>query len=179
MPGHWPWERHGARATPPRPLASRAARLLDRALDTALGASVLIAALTVLAQVVLRYGFNSPITWGDELAVLVFAWTVFIGAAVVQRDDSHLSMDSFVRLLPPRVGFALYLVRVAAMAAVLGVLFVQGWVLAERFSGKYYRAFTLGHEIDEANAQARYVDGVLELTLPKSPDSMPRKIAVH
>ena len=52
-------------------------------------------------------------------------------------------------------------------------------LLAERFSGKYYRAFTLGHEIDEANAQARYVDGVLELTLPKSPDSMPRKIAFH
>jgi len=52
-------------------------------------------------------------------------------------------------------------------------------LLNERWSGKYYRAFTLGHEIDESNAQARYVDGVLELTLPKSPDSMPRKIAVH
>jgi len=52
-------------------------------------------------------------------------------------------------------------------------------LLTERFAGKYYRSFTLGHEIDEANAQARYVDGVLELTLPKSPDSMPRKIAVH
>ena len=52
-------------------------------------------------------------------------------------------------------------------------------LLTERFAGKYYRAFTLGHEIDEGNAQARYVDGVLELTLPKSPNAMPRKIAVH
>lgn len=52
-------------------------------------------------------------------------------------------------------------------------------LLNERFSGKYYRSFTLGHEIDEGNAQARYVDGVLELTLPKSPSSMPRKIEVH
>jgi HSP20 family protein len=52
-------------------------------------------------------------------------------------------------------------------------------LLNERFEGKYYRAFTLGHEIDEGNAQARYVDGVLELTLPKSPDAMPKKITIQ
>lgn len=52
-------------------------------------------------------------------------------------------------------------------------------LLNERFEGKYYRAFTLGHEVDEANAQARYTDGVLELTLPKSPDAMPKKITIQ
>ena len=49
-------------------------------------------------------------------------------------------------------------------------------LLSERFAGKWYRSFTLGHEIDDANAQARYVDGVLELTLPKSANSMPKKL---
>jgi TRAP-type C4-dicarboxylate transport system permease small subunit len=121
-------------------ILSRAVGYIDRALDLALGATVALAALTVLAQVILRYLFNSPITWGDEFAVMVFAWTVFIGAAVVQRDDSHLSMDTFVHLLPPRAELVLYLVRIAAMAVVLGVLFVQGWVLAERFSGLRYPA---------------------------------------
>ena len=29
------------------------------------------------------------------------------------------------------------------------------------------RAFALGQEVDEATAQAKYNDGVLELTLPK------------
>lgn len=52
-------------------------------------------------------------------------------------------------------------------------------LLNERFEGKYYRVFTLGHDLDEANAQARYTDGVLELTLPKSPDSMPKKITIQ
>jgi len=37
----------------------------------------------------------------------------------------------------------------------------------ERHHGLAYRSFTLEHEIDEANAQAKYVDGVLELRLPK------------
>ena len=52
-------------------------------------------------------------------------------------------------------------------------------LLNERFEGKYYRAFTLGHEVDEVNAQARYTDGVLELTLPKSPDAMPKRITIQ
>lgn len=52
-------------------------------------------------------------------------------------------------------------------------------LLSERFGGKYYGAFTLGHDIDEPNAQARFVDGVLELTLPKSPNSLPKKIIVQ
>ena len=52
-------------------------------------------------------------------------------------------------------------------------------LLSERFEGKYHRVFTLGHDIDEANAQAKYVDGVLELTLPKSPNSLPKKITIQ
>ncbi len=37
----------------------------------------------------------------------------------------------------------------------------------ERSYGKAYRAFTLAQDIDDASAEAKYVDGVLELTLPK------------
>ena len=37
----------------------------------------------------------------------------------------------------------------------------------ERSYGKAYRAFTLAQEVDEARAEAKYNDGVLELTLPK------------
>ena len=52
-------------------------------------------------------------------------------------------------------------------------------LLNERFEGKYYRAFTLDREIDEATAQARYADGVLELTLPKSANAMPKRITIQ
>jgi HSP20 family protein len=42
-------------------------------------------------------------------------------------------------------------------------------VRSERYYGKQYRRFTLPHEVDEAQAQAKYQDGVLELSLPKKP----------
>jgi HSP20 family protein len=50
---------------------------------------------------------------------------------------------------------------------------------AERYYGKIQRAFTLGHEVDEASAQARYNDGVLELTLPKKTVAAAKRLAVH
>jgi HSP20 family protein len=50
---------------------------------------------------------------------------------------------------------------------------------AERYFGKMQRAFTLGHEVDESNAQAKYADGVLQLTLPKKTAAALKKLAVH
>ncbi len=50
---------------------------------------------------------------------------------------------------------------------------------AERFYGTIKRAFSLGHEIDEASAQAKYNDGVLELTLPKKTAAAAKRLAVH
>jgi HSP20 family protein len=50
---------------------------------------------------------------------------------------------------------------------------------AERYYGRIQRAFTLGHEVDEASAQARYNDGVLELTLPKKTVAAAKRLAVH
>ena len=50
---------------------------------------------------------------------------------------------------------------------------------SERYSGKVARSFTLANEVDEAQAQAKYSDGVLELTLPKKPGATARKLAIQ
>ncbi|MBI3431130.1 MAG: Hsp20/alpha crystallin family protein [Hydrogenophilales bacterium] len=50
---------------------------------------------------------------------------------------------------------------------------------SERYFGKVARSFTLAHDVDEAKAQAKYSDGVLELTLPKKATTASRKLAVQ
>jgi HSP20 family protein len=50
---------------------------------------------------------------------------------------------------------------------------------AERYFGKLQRSFALGQEVDEAAAQAKYNDGVLELTLPKKAAAAVKRLAVH
>ncbi|HQS80955.1 MAG TPA: Hsp20/alpha crystallin family protein [Thiobacillus sp.] len=49
---------------------------------------------------------------------------------------------------------------------------------SERYSGKVTRSFTLLHDVDEAQAQAKYSDGVLELTLPKKAGTATRKLEI-
>jgi len=50
---------------------------------------------------------------------------------------------------------------------------------AERFYGAIKREFSLGQEVDEASAQAKYDNGVLELTLPKKAVAAAKRLAVH
>lgn len=50
---------------------------------------------------------------------------------------------------------------------------------SERYVGKVARSFTLAHDVDEAKSQAKYNDGVLELTLPKKAVSAAKKLAIQ
>ena len=49
----------------------------------------------------------------------------------------------------------------------------------ERYYGEVSRSFQLPSEIDEANAKARYDNGVLCLTLPKKISSAPQRLTVE
>ena len=49
---------------------------------------------------------------------------------------------------------------------------------AERSYGKVARSFSLPIGVDTARTDARYVDGVLEITLPKRDEAKPRTISV-
>lgn len=55
----------------------------------------------------------------------------------------------------------------------------EKWLHVERAVGKSERRFTLPLELDAARAEARFADGVLELTLPKKAAAAVRKVEVH
>jgi HSP20 family protein len=50
---------------------------------------------------------------------------------------------------------------------------------SERYYGKQYRSFTLSHDIDESKAEAKYNNGVLELTLPKKAGAASKQLKVQ
>jgi len=49
----------------------------------------------------------------------------------------------------------------------------------ERVFGKLTRSFTLPQEVDEAKAEAKFRDGVLELTLPKKAAAQRKQISIQ
>ena len=52
-------------------------------------------------------------------------------------------------------------------------------LLKERYFGKVARSIELAQDIDETRAEARYSDGVLELTLPKKAQVSARQISIQ
>ncbi|MEW5772511.1 MAG: Hsp20/alpha crystallin family protein [Thermodesulfobacteriota bacterium] len=49
----------------------------------------------------------------------------------------------------------------------------------ERVAGTFQRIITLGAPVDKDKAAARYADGILRITLPKSEAVKPRKITIE
>ena len=56
--------------------------------------------LLVIAQVAMRYIFNSPLTWSEELAVFVMIWLTFNGSLICMRDKEHIEVTILVDHLP-------------------------------------------------------------------------------
>ena len=51
-------------------------------------------------------------------------------------------------------------------------------IRSERYYGQVCRSFSLDQELDQAGAQAKYADGVLEVVLPKKPGAAPTQLTV-
>jgi HSP20 family protein len=49
---------------------------------------------------------------------------------------------------------------------------------SERYYGQVSRSFQLGQDVDDANASAKFADGVLELTLPKKTAVASKRLAI-
>lgn len=50
---------------------------------------------------------------------------------------------------------------------------------SERYFGKVSRSFELPQEVDEAQASAKYADGVLELVLPKKAATQAKRLTIQ
>jgi len=95
-----------------------------RPLRIAAGLMLTIVAAVTLLQIVLRYFFNAPLVWSEELAKLLIVWTTFIGAAAVCWDGRHLNVDVFYLKLSPKLRNAVRLINAGISIAFLAIL---GW----------------------------------------------------
>lgn len=100
-------------------------RFVERAIDAAAIAAFCGIFLCVLVQVVMRYVFNSPLTWSEELARYLFIWCAFLGWIVASRRNSHLAMTFVVDRFPRAAQVA-----IAALVQLATLLFA--WLLGTR-----------------------------------------------
>lgn len=83
--------------------------------------------LMVFVNVVLRYGFNSGITFSEDVSRLFFVWLTFLGAIAAMKDGTHIRVDSLVEKMPRWGKQASELVGNALILFVCWLLFQGGW----------------------------------------------------
>ena len=96
--------------------------IAERSIDAAAIVAFTGIFLCVFLQVILRYVFNSPMTWSEELARYLFIWCAFLGWIIASRRNSHLTMNFAVTRMPPRAQ-----VGIAAVMQLATLLFA--WIL--------------------------------------------------
>jgi TRAP-type transport system small permease protein len=92
-----------------------------------------LALLVVVAslQVFTRYVLNAPLTWTEEAARMLFTWIIFIGAALIVKRGSHISIDILVKVLPPAPRRWLLITSHGITLAVVALLAVKGFRLLQ------------------------------------------------
>jgi C4-dicarboxylate transporter, DctQ subunit len=104
-------------------------RVLSRLEEVVVFSFLCIASVLTFVQVVMRYGFGTTFSWGEELIINLLIWAGLIGSSLALRMGIHIGVDVFVQKFPPRVAKALTL---AALGLTLGFCAVLAW-LSVRF----------------------------------------------
>lgn len=98
-------------------------RFLNKVLHGAIGVCLMCMASFVFLNVIMRYFFNSGLTWAEEASRYLFIWLIFLGAVVAQQENVHLGMDTLVTRLSAKNKRYLFifnnLLIVATMALVV------------------------------------------------------------
>ena len=72
----------------------------------------------VITNVILRYVFNSGLTWSEEASRFLFIWTTFLGAILGESKSAHMRLDFIVDAFP---GISHKIVQVIALLVVLAL----------------------------------------------------------
>ncbi len=54
-----------------------------------------------MAQIIMRWIFNNPFTWSEELIRLLFVWICFLGWTFASKHRTHIQITAVINTLPP------------------------------------------------------------------------------
>lgn len=83
--------------------------------------------ITFIIQIIARFAFNSPLAWTDELAVVLYIWTVLWCAAFVVKGREHVMFDLAYNAASPFAQRVMRLVGSLTLAGLVGYGLAGNW----------------------------------------------------
>lgn len=87
-----------------------------------LGLMLAIMITLVFLNVILRFFFNSGLVWSEELSRYVFVYVIYLGAIVAMKENSHLGVDTFIKNIPEKLKWLLYIIGRLIIVIVMAIL---------------------------------------------------------
>ena len=82
---------------------------LNKLLNLLAGLSMTVMVVLTTYQVIVRYIFNSPSTWSEELVGYLFGWSTMLGATIVSGERGHMNIPVLVDRFNPTMRKAFHI----------------------------------------------------------------------
>ena len=111
-------------------LLKKLSKLVNGILNVLIVLTLAMMCILVFGNVVLRYVFNSGITWSEEMSRFLFVWMVFLGAIAALKENMHLGVDIVINALPHKAKKVVFIVSNLLVLYVLWLLLNGSWKMA-------------------------------------------------
>ena len=98
-------------------------------------------ALIVLYEVVMRYMFNAPTTWGFEATTFAYGMHYMLGLSYMENAQGHVRVDIFISRLPKKV-------QAVIMIITYLLIFLPVYVLMTLAAAKFAHTSTVARELN-------------------------------
>jgi TRAP-type transport system small permease protein len=112
-------------------------KCISRVASVALAASVVL----VSFQIFLRFVFNTPLTWTEEVDRYLFVWVVYLGSAVAVAKKAHIRVTILIDLGGPKLAKICQFVD--KICCILAFSFVVYFGSKLAYANLYARFYTL------------------------------------
>jgi C4-dicarboxylate transporter DctQ subunit len=97
----------------------------------------------VTYAVVMRYAFNRPIGWSEEISIYLMIWAAFLGAAYALKEDAHIGVDLLLSRLPEKIKPCFLLFHCVVGLIFCSILFFKGLELVKFSIGLNNRSIAI------------------------------------
>lgn len=90
-----------------------------------IGMGLISISLMIFINVICRYFFGFTLIWAEELSRYIVVWITFIGVGACTRYGEHITIDVFVKKLPPILKKILfYFIQTITIIAALVITYI-------------------------------------------------------
>lgn len=133
-------------------------RLLNQIEESIIALLLVGITLLVFYEVILRFVFNTGLTWGQEATLYLSAWFVLFGVSYGLKVGAHIGVDAFVRLFSPLGQRLISTLAILLSLAYCGLFIYGAWI----YLGKMKR---IGIDLEDIPIQTWIAQSILLIGL--------------